>query len=308
MNGRQIEIFHAVMKAGTITEAAMRLGITQPAVTSSLKQIESQLGFNLFQRYGGRLHPTAEAITLNLEAERIQDSLGVFRQLAERLKTDLTSHLRIVTPAAFSHTLVPEAIGEFMAVDKDCLIHVTTKHHNQILIDIGNLGGQNTLGITFGNIDKKGIGTIPVGRAEIVALIPDHWELAHQTSVSVSQLSEKPLIATFAGEPLGNAIEDLMHKNNVKANYVIRVHNHSVAASLAHKGIGAAIIDSVTASHTMSFKRKANYKILPVTDAPPLPINAVFSYEHSLNEHAKRFITKFRKSLYLIDSYASDAL
>ena len=296
MNGRQIEIFHAIMKAGTVTEAAKSLGITQPAVTASLKQIETMLGFNLFHRSGGRLQPTAEARILNNEASRIQDSLSVFKKLALRLQKDLTSHLRIASLPAFSHELVPTAIASFTNRPDNCFIDVSTQHHNDILLDISNSVGHSNLGFTFGLDERVGLGSQQVGKAEIVALVPADWSLAQEKTLPVAALKDRPLIGTFPGEPLGNRLERLMHNIDMSVEYVIRVHNHSLAANLVSRGVGATIIDSVTAHYAKRHFQLAPFAIIPLEKAPPLPLTAVYSYEHPLNKHARAFIEFFRQS------------
>ncbi len=297
MNGRQIEIFHAIMRTGTVTEAAQRLRVTQPAITASLKQTEAILGFNLFHRTGGRLHPTAAARTLYAEAERIQDSLDVFRNLAKRLKKDLTDHLRIATPPTFSHDLIPDAIAKFKAKNNDCILDITTRHHDHILSDVQNPTGHTNLGFTFGLGDRPGLGMVHIGTVKISALIPVNWSIANQDEVTVNELAEHPIIGTFAGEPLSNAVEQMMLKNGVGFDSDIRVHNHSVAAKLASKGLGATIIDSITAAHALSYYDQNQFKLVPIQDAPDMQVFAVYSYEHPLNKNAKLFIDAFRQCL-----------
>lgn len=294
MNGRQIEIFYAVMKAGTVTEAAKQLGITQPSATATLKQIEDSLGFNLFHRVGGRLAPTAEARILYGEAERIQDSLSVFRNLAARLKKDLTSHLRVTAPPAFCHELLPTAIAMLHKKAKDVVLDITTQHHEQILTDVATTGGQSNLGFTFGTGDRAGIGTIPIGKAHIVALVPEDWPVAANSAISLEELATHPIIGTFQGEPLGDAVDKMMRSANLSTNYAIRVHSHSVAASLTGQGCGATIIDSVTAAYAQARLSNAGFKVLQIDGAPSLSVTAVFSYEHPLNRHAKQLVEHFR--------------
>jgi DNA-binding transcriptional LysR family regulator len=310
MNSRQIEIFHTVMLMGTVTEAATKLGITQPAVTASLKQIEGTLGFMLFHRAGGRLHPTAEAQVLFSEAERIQDNLEVFRKLAVRLKNDLTAHLRIAVPPVFSLDLIPDTIASFIAETSSCMIDVTTQHHDQILADIASAVGHNNLGITFGlehsksstktkrseeKLSMAGLGSIPIGSAQIVALIPASWPLARKPRISVSDFRDKPMVGTFTGEPLGNAVENMLKNSGISNDFSVRVHNHSVAANLASKGVGAAFIDSVTAAYAQRYYGEKTFKVRAIQQAPSLSVTAVFAYAHPLNAHAKRFIDIFRK-------------
>ena len=64
MNYRHLEVFFTVMTSKTVTEAARKLCISQPSVTTTLKHAETQLGIMLFQREGGRLVPTQEAQVL----------------------------------------------------------------------------------------------------------------------------------------------------------------------------------------------------------------------------------------------------
>ena len=61
MRLRYIEIFHAVMQAGSVKGAADILHITQPAASRLLQQAEQRVGVMLFERVRGRLVPTREA-------------------------------------------------------------------------------------------------------------------------------------------------------------------------------------------------------------------------------------------------------
>ena len=64
---------------GTVTEAARQLGVSQPSVTTTIKQAEAGLGLRLFRREAGRLVPTAEARILFEEAERAHDALAALK-------------------------------------------------------------------------------------------------------------------------------------------------------------------------------------------------------------------------------------
>ena len=54
MNVRQLEVFRAIMRNGTLTAAAEALRVSQPAVSKVLRHFESQIGYLLFERLGGR--------------------------------------------------------------------------------------------------------------------------------------------------------------------------------------------------------------------------------------------------------------
>lgn len=66
-----MEAFRAIMREGTVTDAAKLLGLSQPSATELLKHTETKLGFRLFDRFKGRLRPTPEAHVLFEEVEVI---------------------------------------------------------------------------------------------------------------------------------------------------------------------------------------------------------------------------------------------
>ncbi|MBC7209127.1 MAG: LysR family transcriptional regulator, partial [Pseudomonas sp.] len=59
---RHIEVFRAIMAAGSVTGAARLLFTSQPTVSRELARMEQVTGLNLFEREGGRLTPTAQAL------------------------------------------------------------------------------------------------------------------------------------------------------------------------------------------------------------------------------------------------------
>lgn len=70
VNLRHIEIFHAVMTAGSLTEAAHLLHTSQPTVSREPARFEKVIGLKLFERVRGRLHPTVQGLRLFEEVQR----------------------------------------------------------------------------------------------------------------------------------------------------------------------------------------------------------------------------------------------
>ncbi|HGE6420792.1 TPA: LysR family transcriptional regulator, partial [Klebsiella variicola] len=68
MTPKQLEVFISIVQLGSVTAAAAQLAMSQPSVSKSLALIEQQMGFSLFERYQGKMQPTAEARALYKEA------------------------------------------------------------------------------------------------------------------------------------------------------------------------------------------------------------------------------------------------
>lgn len=86
VNLRHIEIFHAVMTTGNLTEAAHMLHTSQPTVSRELARFEKVLGLKLFERTRGRLHPTVQGLRLFEEVQRSRYGLDRIVSAAESLR------------------------------------------------------------------------------------------------------------------------------------------------------------------------------------------------------------------------------
>ena len=97
MNLRQLEVFHAVMQAGSVTGAAQLLNVSQPAVSNVLKHMEQQLRFKLFERVRGRLHPTPEAIELFPDVTEIFGRIGTLMRVVQEMRDGRSGRLVLAT-------------------------------------------------------------------------------------------------------------------------------------------------------------------------------------------------------------------
>ena len=70
INHRQIEAFRAVFQTGSMTAAGALIGVTQPAISRLIRDLEGEIGWSLFDRSAGKLIPTADAIALFREVQR----------------------------------------------------------------------------------------------------------------------------------------------------------------------------------------------------------------------------------------------
>src|SRR3981081_3355886 len=82
---RYIEMFQAILQAGTLTDAASLLNISQPAATKLLKQAERRLGFPLFVRFKGQWHLTPESHLLKGQIARIFEDLRDLQRLVSNI-------------------------------------------------------------------------------------------------------------------------------------------------------------------------------------------------------------------------------
>jgi len=110
---RHVEVIRAVVLTGTVTGAAVRLHVTQPAISNLIKDAEARIGFALFERAGGRIIPTEKAQLLVAEIERAFTGLDLINAMAARLTHAGNRRLHIVTTPSFGATVLPRVIRQF---------------------------------------------------------------------------------------------------------------------------------------------------------------------------------------------------
>ena len=108
---RHIEVFRAIMQAGSVTGAARLLFTSQPTVSRELARLETLSGLRLFDREGGRLLPTAQALLLLEEVERAYVGLERINSVAQSIRRFEHGQLSLSCLPLFSQTLLPPAVS-----------------------------------------------------------------------------------------------------------------------------------------------------------------------------------------------------
>ncbi|TWW03356.1 LysR family transcriptional regulator, partial [Klebsiella sp. ME-303] len=115
VNLRHIEIFHAVMTTGNLTEAARMLHTSQPTVSRELARFEKVLGLTLFSRTRGRLQPTVQGLRLFEEVQRSWYGLDRIVSAAESLREFRQGELSIACLPVFSQSFLPPLLQSFLS-------------------------------------------------------------------------------------------------------------------------------------------------------------------------------------------------
>ena len=296
MNFRHIEVFFAVMTCGTVTEAARQLGVSQPSVTTTIQQAESRLGLRLFQREGGRLVPTAEARVLFEEAERAHDALSAFRTLAGRLRLGEGGHVRIAAVPSLSLELLPDAIARFEELHSGFNYSVTTLNTEEILHELDSRAGTFHLGFSFGGHEDLGFPTLAVGDAELFAAFPADWDIPGTGVVNLGDLAELPYISGFDSNPVGQICGNLFTAAGIVPRTVARIHTHHLAGRLVQRGIGYALLDSVTVRALLHDRHAETVTLRRIAGATTFPIAAIFRAQRSVSNQASLFVECFQEA------------
>lgn len=246
MNLRQIEIFNAVFLQGSISSAARSLNVSQPTVSKILKRLEDQLGFSLFDRAAGRLHPSERANTLFETVEPIFEQLSQLQILTRRLGSERSGHLRFAMTPAFSLEIAPKAITQFSKAHLDVTLEAETLHGTEMSKRI--LQNEIDVGLVFDAPRLTGIQAERIATTGFVCVSPVGRSVLKEGPVHLSDLTSLPLIDLNSKSVLGRRLRDRLQTLNIEARRSpLIVETYHLAKRLVRQGAGVAIIDAVTA-------------------------------------------------------------
>src|SRR5947209_9349664 len=122
MDTRQLAAFCAVVERKSFSQAAERLGVTQPAVSLQIRSLEQRLGTQLLDRSGRRVEPTEAGLRLFASAQRL---LALEEQLLEEVAGEeaaLTGTFELGASSGPGGTVLPLLLCEFAEANPD--LHV----------------------------------------------------------------------------------------------------------------------------------------------------------------------------------------
>lgn len=243
MRARQLEVFCMLMRCGTVTGAAARLNISQPALSQILLHIEDQLGFKLFDRVRGRLVPTNEAQELYPQAEHIFSQLGALGRRTKDMKHGRTGLVRLAASAPPSMSILPGALIAFREAHPDVVVRSLIAPMVNIVEMLRR--GDVSLGIAMNNLPHHDLDVETIGHDELVCIMPTGHRLAERASVRFSDIQEETLISYRADTLPAHLLAGAAEAEEVSFSPSIEIDVSITALSFVRDGLGIAIVDGL---------------------------------------------------------------
>lgn len=241
LNLRHIEIFHAIMRTGSITAAAQALNVTQPAVSAMLKHFESRLQMSLFERVNGRLRPTPEAQALLPDVAEIFNRLDVVERLSRDLAGGLRGSLSLAATSPLANGLLAQAVASFTR-DRP-RAKVTLQALGSPLVLERVLNREADLGVAYEPIANMEVETEVLTRGSIACVLPESHPLADRASISPSDLLPYTVITYLPQTLLRPYVDRVMSDAGVALAINIEVGLSITGIMLALNGAGIALVE-----------------------------------------------------------------
>jgi DNA-binding transcriptional LysR family regulator len=242
---RFLEVFGAVMLHRTTVGAAEELGVSQPAVSLAIKQLEKQLDFPLFERRNQRLVPTEEARSLFSRVEPVISQFRAIETHVRELREGTSGNLRMMATPPLGHSLIPKVMRDYLADRPGVTIEYDVRRMEHVIQEVEI--GSAELGLVLGMDSHQAVDVRVLQSEHMVAMVPSTHPLAEMEEITPSDCSRYGHIGLDHVSRLGVLLRYAFQAHDVPYNPRVIVRYCHTSAVLGSVGMGVSIVDRFTA-------------------------------------------------------------
>jgi DNA-binding transcriptional LysR family regulator len=214
MDTRQLAAFCAVVERRSFSQAAERLGVTQPAVSLQVRALEKRLGTQLLDRSGRRVEPTeagwrayrAAQRMLSLEEQLVSD-------VAASVEGDLAGDLVLGASTGPAAIAVPVVLCEFQREHPGVRVFLTVSDTHTVVERVADR--ELELGIVGAARRHRGVRFEPFFADEVILACPPGHPFAGR-SVTLEELRDESLILMQEGAGVRQIVEDSLRQRGTR--------------------------------------------------------------------------------------------
>ena len=237
MNFTQLRAFHAVASEGSFTRGALRLGISQPAVTVQVRALEQGYGVELFRRQGQRIELTEFGRDLWQRSRRVFAELDDLEQLMASAGELRVGRLEIGADGPFSvMDLVASFIGRYPGVR----IAVRIGNATRVLADLRE--ARTDLAV-LNLIEPAGdLHSQMLYRDRIVAFVPAEHAWAARVRVELAELAAAPLILREPGSATRALLAAALERAGLALRIALELGSREAVREAVLAGLGVGTV------------------------------------------------------------------
>ena len=212
MTLRQLEIFRAVQRRGSLSGAARDLGLTQPAVSMQIKGLTREIGTPLLRPRGRRLEPTDAGRTFDAYAERILRLVAEARTAAS-LQGRGERLVRVAASSTPGANLLPARIGAFRRRNPKTLVRLEVLNSEQVEQRVA--AGDADFGVVGGQLRHPGLIAREWREDKLALIVARDHPLAGRRQALAKELTGETLLAREQGSATRATVEAAFLKAGV---------------------------------------------------------------------------------------------
>ncbi len=245
----QLRYLVAIADAGlNITLAAERVHATQPGISKQLKQLEDELGFQLFLRKGRSLvATTTPGIEVIARARKVLLEAGNIRALAANLRGEVQGELAIGTTHTQARYVLPQAITPLRLQYPDVSIHIVPTGEGEALAELGR-GADLALVSSSGRPPPNGI-AVPLYSWRRVVVVPHGHPLARREQApTLDELAREPIVSYESSLRPESSLRQAFAEAGLEPRIAFTARDADLIKTYVRAGLGIGILAEMALS------------------------------------------------------------
>jgi DNA-binding transcriptional LysR family regulator len=250
MDLRHARTFVTVAELGTVSGAAVRLRVAQPALSRQIIDLEHELGLRLFDRIGRRLILTSAGEQLLAGCRLLLNCAVAVKEQAQLLRHGDTGVLKVAGSPQHIESVLSGFLHRYAERYPKVQVDVSEGTGSEIitLLERGEIHlGQNLLHAV--KLDENHFGSLPLGSVELLAACHTSTPIGPRRSIDVANLAAFPLLLMDGGFGFRRAFDAASRMAGLKPIVMFESRNPHTLLALAEAGHGVAIVPSQLQCH-----------------------------------------------------------
>lgn len=235
----QLKVFETVARNGSFTRAAEELLITQPTVSSQVKQLTKSVGLPLFEQIGKKLYLTNAGEELLFTCQDIFEKLNNFEIKVADLKGTKQGQLNlaVITTAKY---FVPRLLGSFCQNYPGIDVALKVTNHQEIQQRMS--ANQDDLYIVSNPVLDIDLTSQPFLNNPLVAVARKDHPLANKKNLDLKELNDQSFIMREQGSGTREAITKLFADNDLSVKVKLELGSNEAIKQAIYGGLGISIL------------------------------------------------------------------
>lgn len=283
----QLEYFCAVSRYHSITQAAQKLYVTQPAISSAIRELEKEFSISLFTRTKNHMTLTKEGEVFYQKASELLNTINQTSSELLDLGRQVTP-IRIGIPPLLSTIFFPDMLiafqKEYPDIPVELLEYGSIRAASLVQEDILDLALVN---MNFYEIDK--LNSYQILSDQIVFCVSFEHHLAKEKEVSIGMVKDEPLIMYNTDSVQNTTLNSLFESIGVKPNVILQASQLYTIQNFIKKNLGGAFL------YSSILKNMPDLASIPVSPAIRQEIGLVWKKGKYINSSVEKYISFTRK-------------
>jgi len=239
----QLKVFEATARNSSFTKAAEELYITQPTVSTQVKQLTKAVGLPLFEQIGKRLHLTEAGGALLATCQEIFERLDNFEMTVADLKGTRQGRLKlgVITTAKY---FIPRLLGSFCQQYPGIDIALEVTNHQKL--EERMLNNEDDLYIVSQPTEDIDLCWEPFAENPIVVIARKDHPLAGIPNIPITRLNDEPFIMRETGSGTRQAVQRLFTEHQVSVRTRLELGSNEAIKQAIAGGLGISALSKHT--------------------------------------------------------------